>query len=328
MILFSSSRAECEVKEVKSSFNELGVYQVEKCLSTKELMKAFKGLNESIKAIEVLNCSLGKLKKELFEEVNLTESLKLNLCQVSDISVDTFSSLSRLKILELSNNHLTTIIPGTFDNLTQLVKLDISGNQIQKIEPKTFAKNIKLEKLNLDDNKLIILEGKTFQNNSKLGQISLNRNKIMAIEPSFFNNLKKLSRIELERNVCVNKIINNFKEISEHLIVCENFYIHKSEIFNRTCNAVRRFEKSLKNVETHQSTEDNNKIVMEAHTPWMFLLVILALLSIFVNVVFVLKFVERRNVTEEYNAVPPREEVVEQIELQLREPENVQEREN
>lgn len=170
---------------------------------------------DSLQRIELVNCSLRKIQKQIRELPQLTSITILNNRYRRPLRL---SKNNRITSLTIHGDHARSL-PRSYHNLKSLEILDLSSNVLTKF-PNGAARNKKLKELSLQHNELTLrdklklhphVEKLALQNNRieqvpeqitrfpNLTRLSLNHNRITDVAPEI-SNLKKLKHLSFYNN--------------------------------------------------------------------------------------------------------------------------------
>jgi Leucine-rich repeat (LRR) protein len=171
---------------------------------------------DSLQHIELVNCSLHKIQRQIGKLSQLTSITILNNRYKRPLRI---SKNDRITSLTIHGDHARSL-PRSYHKLEALEILDLSSNVLTKF-PNGAAQNKKLKELSLQHNELTLrdklklhphLEKLALQNNRiehvpeqimrfpNLTRLSLNHNRITGVAPEI-SNLKKLKHLSFYNNL-------------------------------------------------------------------------------------------------------------------------------
>lgn len=150
---FFKSLFEC----LSERLNELSIHYMD--LDEKKLAICFNHNFSNLNKLEITNCQIFSLEKELFNgRFPMLERLEINSnYELANIKNEAFSDLKNLKVLVMKNNKLlTNFDPKVFIGLGNLEELDLSSNKLIYFNSNIVLDHIvKIKKIDLNGNKIL-----------------------------------------------------------------------------------------------------------------------------------------------------------------------------
>ncbi|CAF1035150.1 unnamed protein product, partial [Brachionus calyciflorus] len=181
-------------------------------LNIGDLEKELKTYKDNLQQIQIINCSIKRLDKEIFKD------------------------LKHLKILELDENLIEELPEKIFENNTNLQKISIKNNKLKEVDLDTFCSLSKLEILDLSKNKINCIRGSYSTKIPCIFDFSFNE--IPRLELNWFKmSLSEFSiyQLNFESNKINNikycdtlggSVINLMKNPIEEIFFQDDFYQH------------------------------------------------------------------------------------------------------
>ncbi|XP_022794412.1 putative leucine-rich repeat-containing protein DDB_G0281931 isoform X2 [Stylophora pistillata] len=131
------------------------------------------------------NNQIAQLPVEVFQKLNVTNTLDLSYNSLRTIPDEAFSACKQLTKLFLNFNNLSHITRQTFAGLKSLKLLMLTGNNLTSIHKDTFA-DTSLEVLFLHGNRIKHIDGNAFNHLKNLGMLTLFANPINLLQRDMF----------------------------------------------------------------------------------------------------------------------------------------------
>lgn len=150
----------------------------------------FRQLESLLVGYDNKNLGLKEIKRSNFKDMKLLNLLQLHDNFVDHLDVDTFWDIPNLEIFELQNGKLKAIPETIFEKNTKLRRVRMNGNQISYL-PKDL-----------------------FKNNPLIAEVYFDGNKLRSISTDF-TELKAISNVNFHGNACIDKGLEDFKDVSQ-----------------------------------------------------------------------------------------------------------------
>lgn len=113
---------------------------------------------QRIRKLSLSDNPLKTLKHNLFFDVILLKSVRLQNCELDNLPREIFSKLEQLIDLDISRNQLTSLYCRIFAANPVLANINCAHKNLTHLHKDLFATNIHLERVNFEGNNLKIIE--------------------------------------------------------------------------------------------------------------------------------------------------------------------------
>ncbi|XP_023230173.1 platelet glycoprotein V-like [Centruroides sculpturatus] len=143
------------------------------------------------------NCSLSKIKEDLFTDAINLEIIDLDTNKIDHLPSGVFKNNQNLRELHCYGNRISTLPDGIFDGLSKLKMIILGNNQLSDLPEDIFRNLPSLESLNLAENRITSLPENIFFSLNNLRILVLSSNNLRSISGEIFGRSKHLGYIIL-----------------------------------------------------------------------------------------------------------------------------------
>ncbi|CAG4978691.1 unnamed protein product [Colias eurytheme] len=183
--------------------------------------------NNITTSIILSNCRISDIDFESFERLPALRHLDLSINKITRLQLGVLDGFRALTHLNLSNNYLTTFPLGLFDQKPNLINLDASSNRIDTLVLGVFDPLRKLEHLDLSSNSLVgnNVDPYLFDRSRKIKYLSFSRNNMNNAQDILLHAVSELQTLELEEceleEIPDFFVVRSFKAL-KNLNLCNN----------------------------------------------------------------------------------------------------------
>ncbi|XP_034478154.1 uncharacterized protein LOC117784512 [Drosophila innubila] len=162
---------------------------------------------DSVRKLDLSNCSLQRLSASFFEALPSLESLNLSRNTALQI-VDDLILAPELRKLDASYCNLDELDLSGFPALTEV---RLRGNLLRSVDARSFANNTLLELVDLSENVLRLIGNEAFSPLKRLKHLNLAYNEIAYLDRNLIRGNDVLMELNLSRNIIqkLTKIVSN-----------------------------------------------------------------------------------------------------------------------